>query len=757
MNSPSAQHECDQCWARYRRLDHLRRHQAQHTGQDPAICEFCNSQYLRRSVVFPSLFLWYFFFYILDFIGLFWRLCLHMTRDILRRHYKTCTMRGANPIPQAEPRGRRKKSCNRCSTLKMACDRGRPCQACMSANASCSLAQIQDADEGQLPAMNQMVRNEISAAVPSVSSGSSPSDMALDAAPRPLVTPTMDGSEDFPLEKVSMPFLVNLVSPESQAFPDTFGYMSFPPEYYPKLPPPATRKRRQTHSAIEEEGKPIDVDINDLASHPMEAGVSPNTMAFNEFLSNNLDNGQPNQQFLNKQPQQNLLRSFQIGAQPNWRYSFSSDRSSRDASSKDGSELSGPTVVIERRLNELIMRLTDLYINLPKGHHARASTVGIESAGLFFTKSNLRIFLQTYFHHFYPHCPLLHIPSFDFGTASISLLLVIYLAGAIYSSLQDELILAQNFFDLAEEYIFQDQLFGQLKRGNLDKSASHDSSNALQTMQAAVSIIFLQNWGGNDVARRRIRTERFNRLVSAVRALRWTRARNDLFSQLPQESPSLEDWHVFAANESRLRVLYYIFLLDSSFCIIYNYPPKMALAEITADLPCQEETFAASSALVCFQNVALEKDSRFPSFGRVLELFLQDGISEETQSHVKALTTLHLFIIIQAIHIVLWTAQTTHLSHLSSHTLNNALSRWAAAWNARNCFRTSKQSKRPGFIKNAFDYCWLAKLILRKRSQDTGTAATESMYGDRCIVYEDDNMHQIRDLLRRLGSGVEMN
>lgn len=166
------------------------------------------------------------------------------------------------------------------------------------------------------------------------------------------------------------------------------------------------------------------------------------------------------------------------------------------------------------RISELVMQLASVYITLPKGHPARASNVRMEDIDGFLTISNTRTFSQTYFHHFYSHCPILHRPSFNVETASLRLVLAVYLGGALFSSLDDLILMARSFLDLAEEYVFQDPYFDQLSKWDSQRDPVQDCESHIQAVQAALNIIFLQNWEGNDQARRRIRGERFSSIVS---------------------------------------------------------------------------------------------------------------------------------------------------------------------------------------------------------------------------------------------------
>lgn len=106
---------------------------------------------------------------------------------------------------------------------------------------------------------------------------------------------------------------------------------------------------------------------------------------------------------------------------------------------------------MRRRLSELAMQLTDTFITLPKRHWARTTSAKIQDADKFFTLPNFQLFTQTFYHHFFPQCPIIHRPSCNLKIASLRLVLVICLAGALYSSLPEAIAIAQSLLDLAEE------------------------------------------------------------------------------------------------------------------------------------------------------------------------------------------------------------------------------------------------------------------------------------------------------------------
>lgn len=187
------------------------------------------------------------------------------------------------------------------------------------------------------------------------------------------------------------------------------------------------------------------------------------------------------------------------------------DMSGHTPTSSNSTQASDP---LKRRLKELVMELMDIYISLPKDHYARFPDVRMKDAGTFFTMSNFHLFSQTFFHHFHPHCPLLHKPSFDPNSAPLHLLLVVCLGGALYSSLSDAISIANSLLDLAEELIFRNFYLERHNKGHLPNEQAGNSIPHLQDIQAALSISFLQNWEGNRAARHRIRVDRFPGIVS---------------------------------------------------------------------------------------------------------------------------------------------------------------------------------------------------------------------------------------------------
>lgn len=183
-------------------------------------------------------------------------------------------------------------------------------------------------------------------------------------------------------------------------------------------------------------------------------------------------------------------------------------------------------------------------------------------------------------------------------------------------------------------------------------------------------------------------------------------------SSLPAAmGPGLQfDWYLWSIYETRVRVMYYIFILDSGFCIFHNYPPRLALAEIKVDLPCPEDVYEAVDSTDCFQKAYNHNSAEPSSLERILKLLLAEDFGEEEKCILSTLTPLHYFIIINAFHIIIRTAHAISYSKIINDNVDRALSRWKSGWEIHKKQITTRQSKRLGFVKHAKEYWWLAKL-----------------------------------------------
>lgn len=173
-------------------------------------------------------------------------------------------------------------------------------------------------------------------------------------------------------------------------------------------------------------------------------------------------------------------------------------------------------VLTEYNLRKTVMQLTQTSACLPLGHSGSAENANLHYAMDLFTMPNAKVFVQTYFHHFYPHCPIIHRAMFERRTPSLPLLLVICLTGAMYSSMHDTIMMARNLLDLAEECIFRNPDFDAISKARGPEDLVKNSIVYEQAIQAALSIVILQNYEGSAAARQRVRRHRLSDIVSVI-------------------------------------------------------------------------------------------------------------------------------------------------------------------------------------------------------------------------------------------------
>ncbi|KAF2796691.1 hypothetical protein K505DRAFT_157248 [Melanomma pulvis-pyrius CBS 109.77] len=624
------------------------------------------------------------------------------TVDILRRHYKTCKSRGDHPVPGPQKRGRRKQACDRCATFKMACDRSRPCYACLSNNTACTWNRVQATVVNTQIITDERQRNDTALSVTPYSPESSPSESNVAAPPQSPESLSVVETPGFMLEKMPIPFLMNFVTSESRSLPETFGYSNVAPEPLPKLLSPGANARRSSWLLTEGATMPV----------PTYSGGASNNSILDELpIMSDILSQRPHISAMEPQASYGGVPTYE---NPPPRDSHPADGISHSLELMEHPSIpSDASISTNTRISELVMQLASIYITLPKGHPARASNVRMEDIDEFLTTSKIRTVSQTYFHHFYSHLPILHRPSFNVETTSLRLVLVVYLGGALFSSLDDLIHMARSFLDLAEEYIFQDPFFEQLSKWDSQREPVQDCDSNIQAVQAALNIIFLQNWEGNNQARRRIRAERFSSVVMGSRAMQLTSACNPLFIQIQEGQSTLFSWHKFIKYEERLRLMYYIFILDSIFCIFHNYTPRLALAELSTEIPCWIEAFSATSSAECFQIACDQKHLRPLSLRKLVKLFMcEEPPSQETQNLLKGLRTLELFLIVNALHTIIWTTRTSLLGSFLLVPIEQALNRWEILWESHMSSTSARHFKRLGFVKNAIEFWWLAKLLI---------------------------------------------
>lgn len=163
------------------------------------------------------------------------------------------------------------------------------------------------------------------------------------------------------------------------------------------------------------------------------------------------------------------------------------------------------------------------------------------------TPNNLAVGVETYFQHAYVHTPFIHKPSFSIETTDISLVLLIFVVGAIWSYPRDTYFMVLDTIELVERCIFEGEHWRKLQ--GLDaQEATMDLPGALPLLQAATLLVGISFGFPNAGVRRRFRGQRFNELMSIARLLKAGSTEGRLPSFVNAATPS--DWSNYIVRES---------------------------------------------------------------------------------------------------------------------------------------------------------------------------------------------------------------
>ncbi|KAL3417592.1 hypothetical protein PVAG01_10602 [Phlyctema vagabunda] len=284
----------------------------------------------------------------------------------------------------------------------------------------------------------------------------------------------------------------------------------------------------------------------------------------------------------------------------------------------------------------------------------------------------------------------------------------------------------------------------------------------VKIMQAAYLVCLLQNWEGDDIAKKRIRQHRFTTLLSIARDIGFSSMNHNIRSLDPVS------WESFVEREQAIRTFTYIFLLDSAFLIFNNTPPKIMLQELEVELTCSEDIFQAETSEACQAlwqlssiNVATQDNFTLAS---AIEAFTRSAINPITNLPSR-LSTLNLFAIISGFHTILFQHRTLFAYPLTSlEQIRLAIERWKVVWEQRAennptiLYHTSKSWQRVGFIGHADEYAALA--LAQLDNLETQRASGAPKLGNPGVQaslerLDDTSMSQITNLMLNLAVATD--
>ncbi|CZR58775.1 uncharacterized protein PAC_08667 [Phialocephala subalpina] len=303
----------------------------------------------------------------------------------------------------------------------------------------------------------------------------------------------------------------------------------------------------------------------------------------------------------------------------------------------------------------------------------------------FFCPENLRKFTRLFWDEWYPHCPIIHKPTFNMFNAPVMLLVPMAIIGAFMSDLAEDVSLAMEWLEFGEEIVFSSAI---LSAEPVERVASKVDIPPLRVIQAAYMTCILLNWEGSDTMKRRVRHHHFAAVVSAVREIGVSSSNHYPFDFVNACNFS---WHKFIEREEAIRTFTYVFLLDTAFVIFNNTPPRMVLHEMNLDMTTPESCFQADNAADCYRRWHAHVSQHFALpgstpllLGEAISILMRDNYDAHALRFAN-LSTLSLFTVVAGLHTVvfqqlsLFTCLPTSLQPVRA-----ALSRWQSLWRLRS-------------------------------------------------------------------------
>ncbi|KAF4636015.1 hypothetical protein G7Y89_g2063 [Cudoniella acicularis] len=350
----------------------------------------------------------------------------------------------------------------------------------------------------------------------------------------------------------------------------------------------------------------------------------------------------------------------------------------------------------------------------------------------FFCPENLRRFTRLFWDEWYPHCPIIHKPTFNVYSAPVTLLVPMAVIGACMSDSAEEVSRAKEWLEFGEEIVFSSAI---LSAEPVERAASDIDIPPLRVIQAAYITCILLNWEGSDTMKRRVRHHHFAAVVSAVREIGVASSNH---YPLDFVNACNFSWHQFIEREETIRTFTYVFLLDTAFVIFNNTPPRMVLHEMNLEMTTSESCFQADNAADCYTQWHAHLSQHFAHPGSTA-LFLGEAISilmgDNYDAHAirfANLSTLSLFTLVAGLHTVVF-QQLSLFSCLptSLQPVRAALSRWQSLWPLRsdsihihphpNDAMTMPRDawQDTGFIGQAQEFAWLVVARLDRVEGET--------------------------------------
>lgn len=132
------------------------------------------------------------------------------------------------------------------------------------------------------------------------------------------------------------------------------------------------------------------------------------------------------------------------------------------------------------------------------------------------TGADIDSLVSLYFENYHRHCPVLHRPSFQATLCPLALLLSVIALGGMYAPETERVQRMRSLLDVTEAYIFSLPGLRDEYSNSLNLAEAPDEQTLqlqFEIFQGAYLIIIAQYFSGNVAAKRRVRRQRFTRVL----------------------------------------------------------------------------------------------------------------------------------------------------------------------------------------------------------------------------------------------------
>lgn len=177
--------------------------------------------------------------------------------------------------------------------------------------------------------------------------------------------------------------------------------------------------------------------------------------------------------------------------------------------------MSDQDVTTLNRSCEIVKQVRNAIINKNAKSRIQISwSESIEATCLqFFSPMSIERYLTLFWFAWHPNCPFIHRPSFKSTTSNLNLVIAMTIIGACISPVDSDRAMANIWFDVIEEMVFNDEAFSITQSIDTKQDITTFFVHCLSTLQAGYCVCLYQTWEGSRENKRRVRKDRYKAII----------------------------------------------------------------------------------------------------------------------------------------------------------------------------------------------------------------------------------------------------